>query len=85
MSMPVVSRALKKLTRRAVVFVGLSFLIGGIITTSLDQVFSWSYNIWFARIGLTIYGLGFGMILIAALPEIIDVIESSVGHRKIDE
>lgn len=85
MSMPVVISLAKQLTRRGIIFLGLSLLVIGISIGSLDSLIKIDYCIWLTRIGLSTFGVGYAMILIAALPEIIDVIEDSLDQSRIHE
>lgn len=75
LSMPLTFKMMDKLSRRGVIFIGLSLITNGMMITGLDRVYDFENPGLFTCLGLIVFGIGFANITIPIMPEILEAIE----------
>ena len=79
-SMPLVFRLMDKMSRRGVIFIGLSLITNGMMITGLDRVYDIENPGLFTVLGLIVFGIGFANITIPIMPEILEAVEEKEGE-----
>ena len=74
-AMPLTFKMMEKLSRRGVIFIGLSLITNGMMITGLDRVYDFENPGFFTVLGLIVFGLGFACITIPIMPEILEAVE----------
>lgn len=75
-SMPIVSCLRKRISKKGIMFIGLSLQTTGVLISGIDQIREWYNPGIFTLIGICAVGLGSGITLIPIMPEILEGIES---------
>ena len=74
-AMPLTFKMMEKLSRRGVIFIGMSLITNGMMITGLDRVYDFENPGVFTVLGLIVFGLGFASITIPIMPEILEAVE----------
>ena len=74
-SMPVSTLLKKRMSKKGVLFIGLTLQSTGVIITGIDQINNWSNPLFFSILGCSLVGIGSGLALIPIMPEILEGIE----------
>jgi hypothetical protein len=75
----------KKISKRGVLFIGLSLQTIGVIVSGIEKVNVFENPGFFSLIGLAIFGIGMGFVTIPVMPEILDSIEEDPSFVYYDE
>ena len=74
-SMPISTLLKKIMSKKGVLFIGLTIQSTGVIITGIDQFNHWQNPLFFSILGCTFVGLGSGVAMIPIMPEILEGIE----------
>jgi len=74
-SIPIVQLLSKRIQRRGVLLIGLFLEISGLLLTGQSTVFNYYNPTFFICCGYIVFGLGFAMLMIPTIPEILVAIE----------
>jgi len=85
MSMPIVFFLTKRISKRGVLFIGLSLQTIGVIVSGTEKLNSFENPGFFSLVGLAIFGIGMGFVTIPVMPEILDSIEEDPRFINYDE
>lgn len=77
LSMPFVSALNKKISKKGILFIGLSIQSTGVLISGIDQVENWYNPGVFSLFGISLIGLGAGTTMIPIMPEILEGIEDN--------
>ena len=85
LSMPLVFKMTKVISKRGVLFIGLFLQMLGVIVSGTEKLHDFENPGVFTLIGLAIFGIGMGMVTIPVMPEILDAIEEDDSIIDYDE
>jgi MFS family permease len=74
-SMPLTSSLKKRMSKKGVLFIGLSLQSIGVMISGIDQIENWYNPGFFSLFGISCIGLGTGCAMIPIMPEILEGIE----------
>lgn len=74
-AMPFTFKLMEGLSRRGVIFIGLSLITNGMMITGMDRIYDFENPGIFTILGLIVFGVGFANITIPIMPEILEAVE----------
>lgn len=75
LSMPIVSYMGKKMSKKGILFIGLSIQSIGVLISGIDKIKNWYKPGFFSLFGISLIGLGTGCAMIPIMPEILEGLE----------
>ena len=77
LTIPLVNVMVKSMNKRGVLLIGIVLTIVGTLFTGLESKLDFHYTSAFVLLGTAVFGIGFAMVTIPVMPEILEAVEEN--------